>query len=275
MQDWIKNLIYFYVFYITTYILYTSNIVFKAFRRITGLHHITVANIPIVIVVILNVLIFIFFGITGFYFKYTVSFLLWIFVHWLIIKYVIPKYFIFFIPFIPFIIPIPLRETLLNYIPPFKDLTEAGLLPLMEKILFTLISDITIKRKLLNSFDYILEYLKKSIKEIIKIIYPNNNIENEFNKINKVGDNYEPGYPKTNDNDENYEKTIKERANNEYYKNTLDLINLETNNCITNNTILITPDMNLIEKKKINIENEGIKIKCRAESISSYIKANY
>ena len=67
-------------------------------------------------------------------------FLLWIFVFWMIIKIIVPYIIIFPIPIIPFIFIIPLKPILLEFIPPFKVLTEIGTLPLMLRILTTLIN---------------------------------------------------------------------------------------------------------------------------------------
>ena len=281
MKNWISFLINFYILYITFVIVNILWQFFVFFKYILGVSLILPGDfwfpIPFWIVSIFQSIKWFVLLLASVYFKYSIAFLLWIFVHWMIIKYIIPKWWFVFIPFTPFIIPIPLRDPLLNYIPPFKDLTDAGLLPLMEKMLFLIISDISVKSKLGNGFDYIMDYLENSIKHIIKELFPNFNIENEFKKL-KMGNNYEPELPKQDnglDLTEEQQNTLKDKYNDDYYKIVLQTINIETENCINKNTIPITPDMNYIEKKSISLNNEGLKLKCQAESISSYIRANY
>ena len=82
--------------------------------------------------------------IAGIYLSFVTMLLLWIFIFWMIIIIFVPYFIIIPIPFIPFFIPIPLKNPMLEFIPPFKILTDRGILPLMRKIIFTnILSEMT------------------------------------------------------------------------------------------------------------------------------------
>jgi len=78
--------------------------------------------------------------------------LLYIFAFWMIIKIFVPIIMLFLIPIPPLILPIPLQILMLETIPPFRRLTDRGILPLMEKILNIFVSNQDIRKKFEKSF---------------------------------------------------------------------------------------------------------------------------
>lgn len=216
-------------------------------------------------------IVFTFFFIVGFIFfitsylhLYMFFLLFFIFIAWLIIKYIVPVVYIFFIPFPPFFAPIPLRYVILENVPPFKALTEKGILPLMERILYTLISGEVVKDKIEHCFGYIFDFIKINIKNIIKINFPNIDLDSYFSSNEIIKE----------EEKEISEEQIVEENKNEYYKKAIKIINNEYENCYNANKKLLD-NLSEAEVAIANITNEGVKIKCYTESISSYIKANY
>jgi hypothetical protein len=188
--------------------------------------------------------------------------LFFIFIAWLVIKYIVPIIYIFFIPFPPFFAPIPLRYVILENVPPFKDLTEAGILPLMERLLFKIISGEVVRDKTIHCFGYIFDFVKINIKNIIKQNFPDIDLDSYFDK------NKEP------EEEIITEKQIIEENKNEYYQKAIKIINAEYENCYNTNKQILD-NLSEPEIAIANIKNEGVKIKCYSESISSYVKANY
>lgn len=104
--------------------------------------------------------------------------LLYIFAFWMIIKIFVPIIMLFLIPIPPLILPIPLQMLMLEKIPPFRRLTDRGILPLMEKLLNIFISNETIKNKFEKSFVSTYGFLYNEI----------NNILGDFVKLSKASD---------------------------------------------------------------------------------------
>ena len=277
MQSWISNIVNLIVIFIFTFVIKFAIFCFVCFKFFTFTSIAVALPLPNWFLFISGGIINFYFMIAWFIFRYVLIILLWIFIHWMIVKYIIPAYMIIFIPFIPFVVPIPLRQPILDYIPPFKDLTEAGILPLMEKILFTFISPISFKDKFENSFDYILDYLKFSFNYIIHQFYPNFNIDDEIEKI-KSGNIFEPDIPKTDDKEEltsDEINTLNEQSSNLYYQEIMKMINLEVKSCVAKNTLFITPDMNEMDKLAVKLNNNVLNYTCQINAIGDYIKANY
>lgn len=177
-----------------------------------------------------------------FWFILTVLFMIFIF--WLIIRYIVPVLIFIPIPFIPFFIPLPLRNLMLK-IPPLPALTDAGILPLFDNLMNTIFTSDELKRKIENSFNYIGEYLYTSTK----YLFPNLNsmIQETFDNIradtNKID--------KENDVDKQF--------------------NGKLENSILGNTMLITPDMTYIDKLNTSINNKMMNIRINVDSIPDYI----
>ncbi len=198
--------------------------------------------------------------------------LLFIFVVWLIIKYIIPVVWLLFIPFIPFIIPIPLRAILLA-IPPFPQLTDAGILPFMEKILNIIISPgslINILRSIFeDTFDFLYtstNYIYPNYGEDIKKSFENIRVE-EKNKI-------KPSEIKSDDttyDDISYNTVLEEKENSDSYKLKTKQLNDEIKQNILGDTILTNPDMSLYDKTKASTTNNMNYVKYNSQALNKYI----
>lgn len=147
-----------------------------------------------------------------------------IFVFWMIIIIFVPYIIIVPIPIIPFILPIPLKTMMLELIPPFRKLTDRGILPLMRRIFFRLISYETIKNKFTNSFVDIYGFLFDDIKivlnDVIKLYKPKDNkiskdIQDDQYKIGTIDDNTD-NKKQSEEAIENENTRLKEIIKNEY-----------------------------------------------------------
>lgn len=267
MKEYISNVINFIIIYVIAKIIFTLWGFWVIFKTVTSTDLTFPGNkeypLPIWVVFGFFFIVGFIFFITSYIFLYIMFLLFFIFIAWLVIKYIVPIVYIFFIPFPPFFAPIPLRYVILEKVPPFKDLTDAGILPLMERILFTLISGEVIKNKIKHCFEYIFDFLKMNIKVIIKKKFPNINLDTYF--IEKKEEE------KVEEKEE--EEKVEENKN-QYYQKALKIISAEYENCYNKNKKILD---NLSEAEVVvaNIQNEGVKLKCYSESISSYIRANY
>jgi hypothetical protein len=94
--------------------------------------------------------------------------LMWIFVFWMVIILYVPEIIPIPIPIIPFILPLPLKSILLEYVPPFKILTQRGILPFMRRLIFGVIfKESTIKDKFRGIFLETYGFLYGEIKNVI------------------------------------------------------------------------------------------------------------
>jgi len=107
------------------------------------------------------------FYISGFILLLLLYALLFIFAFWMIIRIFVPIIMLFLIPIPPLILPIPLQSIMLETIPPFRRLTDRGILPLMEKLLNIFISNEYIKDKFEKSFVATYGFLYNEINNII------------------------------------------------------------------------------------------------------------
>ncbi len=195
------------------------------------------------------------------YITLVLSVLFWIFVFWMIIKLFVPHIIIVPIPFIPFIIPIPLKNLMLDLIPPFKVMTERGILPLIERIFYRFISNETIKNKFVYSFQDVNRFLYNEIKDTIgsinKLInykQPDKPPESNY-KIDTIDHN--------TDNDikakEEYEKTDNKRV--------MELINQELEICMKSKQSFTTPESSIFN----GITDLNNYSECYSRSIRDYI----
>jgi hypothetical protein len=96
------------------------------------------------------------------------SVLIWIFIFWMVIILYVPEIIVIPIPIIPFILPIPLKSLILEYVPPFKILTQRGILPMMRRIIFGVIfKESSIKDKFKGVFTETYGFLYGEIKTIL------------------------------------------------------------------------------------------------------------
>lgn len=193
------------------------------------------------------------------------SLLSWIFVFWMIILLFIPSIIIIPIPMIPFIIPIPLQNIMLNMIPPFKALTERGILPWCLRIVYIFFSADSLKTKFSKSFTETYGLLYDDIKKILGEILqePKHEVISENNNdINKL--------PSIDDNTNNKEIANK-LINNDSYgdkKQVMELIEDELNLCFANKQSFKVPNANNILTSADDLNNYS---ECYAISAKSYL----
>lgn len=162
-------------------------------------------------------------------------------------------------------------------IPPFPDFEDSGLFGLIDRILGTFGK---YKEKIWMSLgistQLILLYARDTIKAILKELFPDMKFDDSYleNMLSgKIGDG--PGDPVINYDDQQAMKNEKKKTiEDEYYGKTMQLITIETNNCINKKIIPITPNFSVIDRVSAVFKNESSKITCQAESVDSYIKAN-
>lgn len=186
--------------------------------------------------------------------------LLWIFVFWMIIKIFVPYILLIPIPIIPFILPIPLKTLMLEFIPPFALLTKRGILPLCEKITLNfLFSNSTIQQKFAKTFANTYDFLYLEIKNIIGDIYKKPEKEPEENyKIRTIDDGT---------NNEKKAKEIKKEDNNDKNKEIMELINEELEICLQSKQSLTSPNSSIFNGMN-NLKNYA---DCYSKSVRSYI----
>jgi hypothetical protein len=205
------------------------------------------------------------------------SVLLWIFIFWMIIIIFVPFFIIVPIPFIPFFIPIPLKMPMLLYIPPFKLLTDRGILPLMRRIIFSIIlSEKSIKNKFTGTFHEIFVFLYEELKLILTDFFKVINFEPVLNKPSDLqfiskgiqDDDYKIDTVDTdNKNNEDYEK----EDNNKKYEKAQQLIKEELDICLKTKRQFTTPDMDSITSAYANVKDMNNYFECYSQSIKSYI----
>jgi len=195
--------------------------------------------------------------------------LFWIFIFWMIIIIFVPFVFIVPLPFIPFIIPIPLKLPMLEFIPPFKVLTDRGILPLMRDIVFNFIfSESNIRdrfrRPFVKTYGFLFEEVKKIFGDFFKL-YMN---EPEKQDISKglQDDNYKVDI---DDNRKEIKQQEKKLNANELKRQ--KVINIEEKSCRNNNAKFATIDMSKSEIMGNSIKNQKSNIKCQMKATRAYI----
>jgi len=155
---------------------------------------------------------------------------------------------------------IPIRELLLS-LPPFPSLIKYGVIRLIDNILeiFTIKGHL-VRFVKLNIAVY--AFSKENIRRIFNDIYP------------ELGDRmveiipFEKHQLKEEKPKKEEEKPI--NKNKDIYKK----IEAETDICIANKLIKITPDMSSLEVNNANFKNAMIRANCHSKSIGKYIRSN-
>jgi len=193
--------------------------------------------------------------------------LLHIFVFWIIIIIFVPFIMIFPIPIIPFILPIPLKSILLE-LPPFKQLTDRGILPLLRRIIFGFFfTEDKLKHFISSFFDinsFFYENIKNTLNDFIIINEPKN-----YNKISKgiQDDKYKT-------------QTIDDNTDNEEISNQIindDKNNINKNKIIDEYLVCVKSKKSLNNYKDTNIYSNKIndnqnELDCNFDNLKNYIK---
>jgi hypothetical protein len=167
----------------------------------------------------------------------------------------------------------PIFEAVLD-IPPFPQLIKYGVFRLLDNII-NAIGMNTLLLKSFNIFFSVFIFSKENMRDMFNFLFPG--LGDEVVKLMENVE-YQDEYKKREEEKE------KKKKNDELKKKEIPLtpteiankkIEEETEICITNNIIPITPDMSISEKNNIELKNSSIKIKCNADNIGKYIKANY
>lgn len=195
---------------------------------------------------------------------------LWIFTFWMGIIMFVPYVIIIPIPIIPFIIPIPLKTVILEFVPPFKILTDRGILPFMRKIIFRfLYSEDIIKDRfkfaLFDTYNFLYDEIKLILGDIFKNVMPKQEPQNISKGIQD--DEYEVTIETDEDSTEEKAEEQKTTEN----KNIQDLINEELQVCLKSKQGFISSDMSSIEALYSNMGNMNNYADCYATSIKAYI----
>jgi hypothetical protein len=210
---------------------------------------------------IISVIVGIILFILNFYMLIVFSVLIIIFIFWMIIKIFVPDIIIVFI-IIP--IPIPIKFLILEYVPPFKVLTERGVLPLMERLMNRIISNDTIKNKFKNSFIDIYRFAFDEIKDIFGGLFNKMGI-NELEKPNEPPSNNIK--IKTIDEDTDNAITAKKEIKNMENDKVMELINQELELCLASKTDATSPN----DYEFSSITNLNNFSSCYATSIRAYL----
>jgi hypothetical protein len=199
------------------------------------------------------------------YMCFIFSVLIWIFIFWMIIKIFVPFVMFIPIPIIPFIIPVPLKFLMLEYIPPFKILTQRGILPMMEKIVFRfLFSQQSIKDKFSNSLSDVYGFLYSEIKTTVGDLFGSIEIETPAKPEQTPNEDYKIETVDTNTDNEAISNNELRKTEN---KEVMDLINEELQICLKSKQSLQTPNTSLLSgTKDMNNYSE-----CYAKSVKAFI----
>jgi hypothetical protein len=206
------------------------------------------------------------------YLNFVLYLLTWIFIFWMVIILFVPEIILIPIPFIPFIIPIPLKRPILEYVPPFKALTDRGILPLMRRVIFRIFSEQSLKNLFVLTFTdiygFLFEEIKKAIERVLLNKQPSNlknpgdqdfskDIQDDEMKVRTIDD-----YEKENNGGEEVKYENKEN------QEVLDLINEELELCLISKKSFQTPDKNNYFQGVDDMKNY---FECYSKSIKSYI----
>jgi hypothetical protein len=196
--------------------------------------------------------------------------LFWIFCFWMSIIIFVPFFIIIPIPFIPFIVPVPLKMPMLLLIPPFKILTDRGILPLFRDNIFGFFfseGDIKerLKRPFINTYGFLYEEIKQMFGDFFKLIY-----EPESQNISKDIEDKNYEIEKEENHSEN-ERMTNDINNNKKNKSVNKIIKIEENICKTSNSKFATIDMSVSEIMNNSIMDNIGSTRCQMNSARSYI----
>ena len=201
-------------------------------------------------------------------FGLTSMFLIMIFILWMIIKHIVPSWILF----------IPVRKILLK-VPPFPELTKAGILPLMERIINVFGGSGTLFKKLGISSQAVLAFLFKATKYVFKKITPDYNPEKISSKTNEISGGKIDMDTDPSDKPEYESKPpddIEDDSDsNAFYRKTIIMIDNEKINCSRSKRKEIKPYFSSSELAATHIFNTAAATKCEAESIVGYMKASF
>jgi len=202
---------------------------------------------------------------------------------------------VLFVPNIIFIgvIPIPLKIPILLLCPPYKNLYERGIIPLINTVCLKLIElifannqnniygikdDISnyvyfeIKKIFEDSFNQMFINLDYSFDDVLK--RPEDNTINSANLSKDPTTRKDEKGVEIKDNDENREEALKiqNSFNEDDDKRKInDLINQEISICIANNSKAITSDLTSSEALAVAQENRTNYSYCYAKTINLYM----
>lgn len=281
MLQWIHNfiliLICIFIFFIFNFILYIILFIDKYTSNILDLNLPEYITIPFICVYTIIKYI------STIIFWYLFPFLIYIFIAWEIIKHIVPEKIVIFVLFVP--TKIKLRKLILDHIPPFKDLTEAGVLPFMEKILNIFIDSQSFSNKFKSIGVAFSNFFITFFNGVSKKLFPFNALTDykkfiiiKENFIDSNDSNTETAITiansiKSSTNNNIYKYNIPNDADN-YYNNALKIINNNKENCIIGNTIEINSGMSIIEKTISNIKNKSAISICNNNAIQNIVELN-
>jgi len=244
---------------------------------------ITIKNIKTVLIILIRICINIIKYIMPF-----LTFLVWlifyiliyIFVAWISIILFVPYIILVQIPFIPFIIPVPLKYLMLEYIPPFKKLTDKGILPLLRRIIYRLFEYFPqgkFKEWINYTKDDVYSFFYEEFKKIFTYLFKNSGYNLELSKPEKINlskDIEDNEFPINNkeidEGKEETEKLKKEEENNDENKKIKELIAEELEICLKSKQSLITSDMSTLETSFTGVKDMNNYAECYSKTVKSY-----
>jgi hypothetical protein len=191
---------------------------------------------------------------------------------WLLIIYFVPH--LIFVGFIP----IPFKIPILEFVPPFKQLTKRGVLPLLKRINirlfeFLISGDMNIHKKNINDvYNFIYDEIKKMFIDFFKILKINHETYLQHIKppikpvIDPIIDNIE--YDPDKEKAEEINRTFEEDDDKINIKK---LINEEIAICIANKSKLMSSDLSSSELLVLSQTNVSNYADCYAKSLNLYI----
>ena len=219
---------------------------------------------PPVAEVIVKVFFYIFVA-ALFIFGLLLMFLIIIFILWMIIRFIVPAWILF----------IPVRDILLA-IPPFPEFTDAGILPLMERLSNVVGGGDSFLRKIVITSRAVIDFLNKATKFIFQKIFPGYDPDKlmkvsgiNFNDDTKGNPKYESRRSAQDDEDQNKKDNMSPLL-----KRTMDLIDIEKKSCVNKNIKEITPNLGTAETLSLHSDNMKVSIQCEADAMAGMLRAN-
>ena len=198
------------------------------------------------------------------------SFLIWIFIFWMIIILFVPEIIIIPIPFIPFIVPIPLKSLILDYVPPFKILTKRGILPLMRRIIFGVIfKESSIQDKFRGVFKETYGFLYEEIKNILGEYMIN--IKMDEPETQKISKGLQDDEYKVNTIDDNTDNAEKAKETREASGNASDIIETELDICMKSSSTFTNVGTTSSGKLMNSFNDYSNYADCYSKYLKSYI----
>lgn len=198
-------------------------------------------------------------------FGLTSMFLIMIFILWMIIKHIVPSWILF----------IPVRKICLK-VPPFPELTKAGILPLMERIMNVFGGSGTLFNKLGISGQAVYSFLFKATRYVFQKLTPNYKPDKVSSTSRRAGID-----PEKDPSDKpEYESKPPDDVEDDpdatpYYRKTILMIDNEKINCIRSKRKEIKPYFNTKELTSVHVHNATTATRCEAEAIVGYMKASF